>query len=194
MSVTFWLLLHHRLIPIAGVPSFYHLSSSSHLIVQTVTLLDNLAPIVPPPPPSKEQTLSQALQSIPIPNPFKSRRPRLPRPISIYDERREDDGRIALGNEINMGKLHDPLGTIYHASQHGNIVISWTDNQIRVYGLEGSAIVLKKALDILDIVDVRIVGEDWIGVFTDVRKTVLGPSSQLILHRLNVNILTLLCC
>lgn len=157
-------------------------------------LLDNLAPIVPPPPPSKEQSLSRALQSIPIPNPFKSRRPRLPPPISVYDVRREDDGRIALGNEVNVGKLHDPLGIIYHASQHGNIVISWTDNQIRVHGLEGGAIVLKKTLDILDIVDVRIVGEEWIAVFTEVRNTALEPSSQLILHRLNVNILTLLCC
>ena len=187
------MLLRRHLIPIAGVPFFYHLSSSSHLIVQTVTLLDNLAPIVPPPPPNKEQSLSQALQSIPIPNPFKSRRPRLPRPISIYDVRRENDGRIALGNEVNVGKLPDPLGTIYHTSQHGNIVISWINNQIRVCGLEDGAIVLKKTLDILDIVDVRIVGEEWIAVFTDVRNIILDPSSHPTLHRLNVNISTPLC-
>ena len=193
MSVTFSLLFRDQLISIAGVPSFYHLSSSSHLIVQTITLLDNLAPIVPPPPPNKEQSLSQALQSIPIPNPFKSRRPRLPRPISIYDVRREDDGRIALGNEVNVGKLPDPLGTICHASQHGNIVISWTDNQIWVHGLEGGAIVHKKTLDILDIVDVRIIGEEWVAVFTDVRNIVLEPPSLPTLHRLNVIISTLLC-
>ncbi len=155
--------------------------------------MDNLAPIVPPPPPSKEQSLSQALQSIPIPNPFKSRRPRLPRPISIYDVRREDDGRIALGDEVNVGKLLDPLGTIYHTSRHGNIVISWTDSQVQVHGLEGGAIVPKKTMDILDIVDVRIVGEEWIAVFTDVRNIILEPSSQPTLHRLNVNISTLLC-
>ena len=175
------------------MPYFYHLSSSSHLIVQTVTLLDNLAPIVPPPAPSKEQSLSHALQSIPIPNPFKSRRPRLPRPISIYDVRRENDGRIALGSEVNVGKLPDPLGTIYHRSQHGNTVISWTINQMRIYGLEGGAIVLKKMLDILDIVDVQIVGEEWIAVFTDVRNIVLMSSYQPTLHRLNVNISTPLC-
>lgn len=168
------MLLHHHLIPIEGIPSFYHLSSSSHLIIQTVTLLDNLTPIVPPPPPSKEQSLSQALQSIPIPNPFKSRRPRLPRPISVYDIRREDDGRIALGNEVDLGELPSPFGTIYHVTQHGGIVISWSSNQMRVYGLEGGAIALKKTLELSDIADIKIVGEDMIAVFTDVRNISFG--------------------
>ena len=155
--------------------------------------MDNLTPIVPPPPPSKEQSLSQALQSIPIPNPFKSRRPRLPRPISIYDVRREDDGRIALGNEVNLGKLPDPLGTIYYASQHGNIVVSWTNDQLWIHSLKGDTIVLKDTLYALDIVDVRIVGEELIAVFTDVRNIALEPSTQLTLYRLNVNISTFLC-
>lgn len=182
------MLVRHHLIPIAGVPSFYHLSSSSHLVVQTVTLLDNLTPIVPPPPPSKEQSLTQALQSIPIPNPFKSRRPRLPRPISIYDVRREDDGRIALGNQIDLGELPNPLGTIYHVTQHGDIVLSWSSNQIRVHGLEGGAIVLKKTLDLSDIVDVKTVSEDMIAVFTDVRKIVFGAIISDDSDRFNVNI------
>ena len=162
------MLFRHHLISIAGVPSFYHLSSSSRLIVQTVTLLDNLTPIVPPPPPSKEQSLSQALQSIPIPNPFKSRRPRLQRPISIFDVRREDDGRIALGNEVDLGELPNTLGTIYHVTQHGSIVISWTSNQVRVHGVEGDAITLKTALDLSDIADIKLVSEDMIAVFMDV--------------------------
>ena len=163
------MLLHHHLNTVAGTPSFYHLSSRSHLIVQTVTLLDNLTPIVPPPPASKEQSLSQALQSIPIPNPFKSRRPRVPRPISVYDVRREDDGRIALGDEVDLGELLDPLGIIYYATQHGDIVLSWSSNRIQVHALEERAIELKKTLDISDIVDIKIVSENLVAVFTDVR-------------------------
>ena len=155
--------------------------------------MDNLTPSVPLPPPNKEQSLSQALQSIPIPNPFKSHRPRVPRPISTYDVRREDDGRIALGNEVDLGTLPDPLGTIYYATQHGDIVVSWTSNQIWVHGFEGSNIALKKRLDISDIVDVHIVSEDLIAIFTDVRTIALELSSLITLHRLNVNISTFLC-
>ena len=72
-------------------------------------------------------------------------------------------------------------------------MISWTDNQIRAHGFEGGAIVLKRTLDILNIVDVRIVGEEWVAVFTDVRNIVLESSYQPTLHRLNVNISTPLC-
>ena len=95
--------------------------------------------------------------------------------------RREDDGRIALGDEVDLGELPDPLGILYHAIQHGQIVISWTSNRIWVYSLEGGAIALKKMLDIPDIVDIRIVGEDLIAIFTDVRNIDLGSSSLITL-------------
>jgi hypothetical protein len=89
--------------------------------------------------------------------------------------RQEDDGRIALGGEVDLGELPDSLGTIYHAGQCGVIVISWASSQVRVYGLEGGTIALKKTLDIPNIVDIKIVGGDLIAVSTDVRNIALQP-------------------
>jgi hypothetical protein len=56
----------------------------------------------------EKSAISLALTTIPIPNPFKSKRPRISKPLSVYNIRNSEDGLVELDSHIEFPDLGFP--------------------------------------------------------------------------------------
>jgi len=96
-----------------------------------------------PPAPLEDVTthaINVAGTTIPIPNPFKSRKPRAARPLSVYDLRKNEEGLIELEK---FTELTDPqldkeqdMTLVIERLAVGEPVIAYTDESVKVGGCE----------------------------------------------------------
>lgn len=125
---------------IKGEPLFYHLSSSKQLFFSRIHILDRVQLTIPEPIP-EDTSLNNIIPAIPIPNPFKSRRPRISHPTSVYDVRKDEEGLVKLDapsvfSDLNFGVEGDFqiwLPTI----AEDELLIAWNEDAVKVcYCLE----------------------------------------------------------
>jgi len=76
------------------------------------------------------------MTTIPIPNPFKIRRPRAARPVSVYDIRPVEDGLVNLDQIAEYGDLGfteiDGFEVLVHRMAEGDIVVSYSEKLVKV--------------------------------------------------------------
>lgn len=108
----------------AGLPVFYHTTLSHQLIFHKIHILDKVKVHIPPlEEEASGSSISLPLTTIPIPNPFKSRRPRGTRPKSVYDIRTNEEGRVELE------PMGDPIPTGFSEADEPTIILNNMKNE-----------------------------------------------------------------
>lgn len=124
---------------IAGIPSFYYLSSSKRISFYRIRILEKVRLAMPTLPPVEDVTptsINLPGTTIPIPNPFKHRRPRLARPLSVYDLRKTEEGLVELEHSLDLFdpsfEFEDDFRIIPRKLVLDEPVVTYTENVVRV--------------------------------------------------------------
>ncbi|KAG8814855.1 hypothetical protein FRC19_001453, partial [Serendipita sp. 401] len=133
-----------------GSPVFYHLSSSKELLFHKLQVLDRVKITVPSEDSAKQTT---GLTNLEIPNPFKIRRPRAVRPVSVYDVRKNEDGLVDL-EKLDVS-ITPPLGehdepTAVTCIMDGKLAIISTPNIVKIYAKRENELVLLQEVPVLN--------------------------------------------
>lgn len=83
-----------------------------------------------------KHAINVAGTTIPIPNPFKSRKPRAARPVSVYDLRKNEESLIELEKctELTDPQLHNDqdITLVIERLAVGEPLIAYTDESVKV--------------------------------------------------------------
>ncbi|PVF99519.1 hypothetical protein CPB86DRAFT_783642 [Serendipita vermifera] len=142
-----------------GEPIFYYVCPSSKLRFSKIRILERIkvAPAVVPEEDKSALNLAITNIPIPIPNPFKSKKPRISKPLS-YDVRK--DGLVELESYSEHSDLGFPervyLKVFCSRLQDGEEIVVSDNKMTKVYLLEGKELKPLETLELLDVNSVEL--------------------------------------
>ncbi|KIM30119.1 hypothetical protein M408DRAFT_101314 [Serendipita vermifera MAFF 305830] len=152
---------------------FYHVTPSGHLLFSRINILDRvkLNQPVTPLSPTTGSTINLPMTTIPIPNPFKIRRPRAARPVSVYDIRPAEESLIELDIVAEYGELgfteEEDFEVLVSRFAEGELLVTYSDKVLKVFSFKETSLKPIHTLELPDIQSVHFVSSYILIVRTD---------------------------